>query len=438
MTTRLLRGWVVIGVVLGTVVATTPGFATSSDDSGVGTTDEPVIAPQWFEGSATAPGLPPRVEPGSVGLDEVVLAALIEEAERTETDALIVIKDGRTAVERYFGGEVGPIETMSVTKSVVSLAVGMLLDEGKIDSLDAPLSTWFPEWSEGEKAAVTLRHVLTHTSGLEHRMGARVLNAQDDRLAFVRESPLTEPPGTTFSYNNEATQLLSGVIEAAAGEPVDAYLDRRLFQPMGIADWSWERDPAGNAQTFYGLSLRPADLALIGLLMLDAGRWEGDALISEDWVRQATAPGGPLLPHYGLLWWIRRDSGQWVQTPDGLATLREAGFEGADALTPLIELPFDGAPAYWLEAGALLEPDARKRLADLAAHGILPTEERRGDPIGYYADGWLGQALVIYPEQSLVAVRMHRTAHGGDEQENERCGFRGFLRGLQAAMGESR
>lgn len=256
-------------------------------------------------------------------LDEGVLAALIEEAERTESDALIVIKDGRTVVERTFGREVGPIETMSVTKSVVSLAVGLLLDEGKTESLEAPLSTWFPDWAEGDKAAVTLRHVLTHTSGLEHRQGARVLNTQDDRLAFVRESPISEPPGTVFSYNNEATQLLSGVIEAAAGEPVDAYLDSRLFQPMGIADWSWERDPVGNAQTFYGLSLHPADLARIGLLMLDGGRWEGEV-------------------------------------------------------------------------------------------------------------------LVVFPERRLVAVRMHRTAHGGDEQENERCGFRGLLRGLQEAMGGSR
>jgi len=370
-----------------------------------------------------------------VGLDEGLLAALIEEAEETESDALIVIKDGRTVVERYFGREVGAIETMSVTKSIVSLAIGLLVDEGRIESVDAPLSTWFPEWSEGDKAAVTLRHVLTHTSGLEHRMGARVLNAQDDRLAFVRESPLTEPPGTTFSYNNEATQLLSGVIEAAAGEPVDAYLDRRLFQPMGTADWRWERDPAGNAQTFYGLSLRPADLARIGLLMLDRGEWEGEALIGEDWVRQSTAPGGPLHPYYGLLWWIRRAGGQQVQTAERLDALREAGFEATDALTPLTELPFDGGSAYWLEAGALLEPEARKQLATLASRGRLPYEERRGDPIGYYADGWLGQVLVVYPGQNLVAVRMHRTAHGGDEKENERCGFRGFLGGLQAAMG---
>ena len=151
-------------------------------------------------------------------------ADIVAEAARTKSDALLLVKGGKRVVERYFGRPISPIATMSVTKSIVSLAVGLLIDEGKISSVEAPLSTWFPSWKTGQKAHVTLRHLLTQTSGLKHEKGTRVLNQHDDRLKFVVDSPIVDKPGTRFSYNNEATLLLSGIIRAAAGRPSN---DRR-------------------------------------------------------------------------------------------------------------------------------------------------------------------------------------------------------------------
>jgi CubicO group peptidase (beta-lactamase class C family) len=303
-----------------------------------------------------------------LGFDEAALASIVHDAEASGSDTLLVIKDGRVVVERYFGKPHGPIETMSATKSVVSIAIGMLIADKKIPSLDAPLSTWFPEWRQGKKAKVTLRHVLTHTSGLEHRKGARVLNEQRDRLTFVRQAPIVEEPGANFSYSNEAVQLLAGVVSAAAGKPLDAYVAEKLFGPLGITEWQWAKDGAGNVQTFFGLALGARDFARIGQLMLASGSWKGKQLLTADWVTTSTSVAVPGSGH-GLLWWIRSDG------------------------------PTSG-------------------------------------PIGYAADGWLGQQLIVFPERGVVAVRQHREPKNemADEAYNKKHGFFDLYRRLYRAL----
>jgi CubicO group peptidase (beta-lactamase class C family) len=189
---------------------------------------------------------------------------------------------------------------MSITKSVAVLAVPFLIEEGKIASLDAPLSTWFPEWKEGLKAKVTLRHVLTHTSGLENDPKAHTLNAAKDGVRFARESPVTVEPGTVFSYNNRAVALLAGIVKEASGEPIDQYLEKRLFAPLGIRA-QWHKDPAGNVRTYADLRMGARDLAKIGQLMLDGGK-----PLPEGWAAKLTEPSA-LEKSCGLLWWILYD-----------------------------------------------------------------------------------------------------------------------------------
>jgi CubicO group peptidase (beta-lactamase class C family) len=180
--------------------------------------------------------------PEATGLARDALTALVDAAERTDSDALLVLRGDRVVVARTFGHPTRPLELMSVTKGFVGLAIGFLVEEGKIASLDLPLSTWLPEWrdekKEPRKARVTLRHVLTHTSGLAHKPAAGELNKQRDRVAYVRDLPIETEPGEVFSYNNEAIQLLSVVVASAAGEPVDTYLKRKLFEPLGTRDSS--------------------------------------------------------------------------------------------------------------------------------------------------------------------------------------------------------
>ena len=205
-------------------------------------------------------------QPAEVLVDGSALDRLSAAAQRAQSDSLIVIKDHRLVLNRRFGSAPGPIETRSATKGIAALAVLALIADGKIRSLEEPLATFFPEFGSGAKRDITLRQVMSHSSGLRHATtDADALNAQSDRLAYARALPVSTPPGTAFSYSNEATQLLTGVIATAAGEATESYVKRRLFEPLGIVNFNWKRDRAGTVQTYYGLELEAEDLARIGL-----------------------------------------------------------------------------------------------------------------------------------------------------------------------------
>jgi CubicO group peptidase (beta-lactamase class C family) len=346
----------------------------------------------------------PRAAPEDVGLDVRAIERLVADAITAESDSLVVIKDGKLIVERYFGRARGPIETRSVTKSVAGLAVLALIADGKIPSLDVPIARFFPELEEGDKAKITLRHVLTHRSGLAHGDDADALNAAADRLAYARGLPLASPPGARFSYNNEAAQLLAGVIASASGKPADVYVRERLFAPLGIGKHTWAHDRSGGAQTYYGLALHARDLARLGLMLLD----EGGEVLPAKLVRAATAMQGKS-PPFGLMFWLRCRLTQREPPP----------FE---ALTPLGKRRFASEDAWLAAADALLP--ARER-------ALLRIQHRRRSllapepSVGFFAVGGQGQRLVVYPSARLVAVRQHRR-RPGDDAKDARITWRAF------------
>ncbi len=216
--------------------STPPAPAAVASASAAATEPKPRPAPrekpraQLFDAGTAEAGFFPRGDALELGLDGKALDQLLGEAEATKSDALIVLKDGKVIAERYFGQKRGPIETMSVTKSITALAVVMLVESGKLASLDQPISKFIPEFGTGKRSQVTVRHLLTQSSGLAHGKDAKALNAQKDRTAFSRRASVVDEPGSVFSYNNEATQLLSVVVEKAAGKPIDANrsLNRRV------------------------------------------------------------------------------------------------------------------------------------------------------------------------------------------------------------------
>lgn len=309
------------------------------------------------------PDIEPLVDPASVGAEPAALEQMIDRAIDSRSDGLVVIVDGTTLIS--WPPDQRPIETMSATKSILNLVVGKLVDEGRIPSVDAPVSTWFPAWAEGEKAEVTVRHLLEHSSGLAAPPSGDIY-ASGDLLGFALGSNIVTEPGTAFQYNNNAANLLAGIASAAAGEPLDSYARRHFMEPMGITEWHWAHDPKDNVQGGAGLALKADDLARFGTLMLQGGLWEGERLISEQWVHDSTQPG-PLLPGCGRLWWM----------------LKEPGTEAV---------------------------------------------------VGYRADGWLGQVLVVIPDRRVVAVRQMRGRpehwEYGDEGVDT---FRDFL-GLAQAL----
>lgn len=237
------------------------------------------------------------------------LEALEQKAVQTHTDSLVVSAGGH-AVLRFFNGSgtqrVLPL--MSETKSLCGLAVGMLIDDHKISSVNERLAKYFPGW-RGEKRHITLREVLSQTSGLGDDVVAADTNAQASSAKLKRR------PGETFAYSNVATNLLTTVIRKASGQPVDVFLQDRLFDPLGIKNVTWERDSVGNAPCFAGVSMTADALSKVGLLMLNGGTWNGKRVVSKTWIEESTRPSQIRRPDYGLLWWLRREYEARAFTP---------------------------------------------------------------------------------------------------------------------------
>jgi CubicO group peptidase (beta-lactamase class C family) len=373
----------------------------------------------------------PRAAPEEAGINREALENLLTQAEAQRTDALIVLRNGQLIAERYFGKR-GTIELHSVTKSIVSLAIGILIDEGKIASLDSRLSTWFPEWDKDErKAKVNLRHVLTHTSGLEHHPAAGVLASKPDQLAYARRIAIVTEPGATFSYNNEACQLLSGVIESAAGMPADRFVSARIFEPMGITRWSWQLDAAGNVLTYTGLRMTARDLARIGQMIVDGGVWNGQRIVSQRYLDKALGRATPANDDIGLLFWLHHTGHFYELTEENLATLEKAGLPAPllAKLRPVLGKRLVLPSHFFMEAGAVLTSDERAQLAALfdPHHGKLTPDKavavRYGRQVGARADGWLGQKMLVYHEDKMVVVRLRRQTAAGDMTENREYGF---------------
>jgi CubicO group peptidase (beta-lactamase class C family) len=382
-----------------------------------------------------ASGSWPTTTPEAVGLHREALERLVVLAEETESESLLVLRGDRVVVARSFGKSPARLELMSVTKGFVGIAIGFLLDEGKIASLDAPLSTWFPEWKgDAKKARVTLRHIVNHTSGLAHKQHARELTKQKDRIAYVRALPMNTEPGETFSYNNEAAQLLSFIIAAAAHEPVDTYLKKKLFAPLGIEDVGWEHDAAGNTATFYGLSMSALDLVKVGVALRDGGKWNGKQVIPASWLDRMKEPAKNA-SWTGALTWLVYDGPWQVQTAEQRATLVKAGFAAASKLAPLDGTKFTSRAAYWMAAGPLLVPSEREALGELARDDTLPIGNVDGKLIGFDFNGWLGQYLLVYPEAGIVAVRQRREPPNVTDDDNRKIGMQDFPQRVRAAFG---
>lgn len=377
--------------------------------------------------------LPILAQEAPEGMNGKVYGRMMAQARETGSDALVIMKDGKVLVNERFGRPEGPIEMMSATKSVVGLALVMLLEDGRIRSLEQPVADFFPEWKQGRKAKITVGHLLSHTSGLQNEPHANLeINGSRDFVQLALAAELVADPGTRFNYNNKAVNLLAGVVQKACGQPLDAFLNARLFKPMGITDFLWDHDPAGNPHAMSGLKLRPLDVARIGQMVMDGGVWEGRRLISEAWIKAATLTSSQAVqPQCGLLWWLMGgvEVGPILEAQD-LLVLKKAGLDpvllkGAERLVGRHITSDDELPGVMKEAFG--DEGLRVFREELAGRGLGFRPRRVAPPTGFYAEGDLGQYLVVVPAQRLVAVRMRREREGDQDMKvRMAAGFRDF------------
>lgn len=234
-------------------------------------------------------------------IKESDLNVIVQKAVETGSDSFLIIQNNQVLVDLV--PDSGPLELQSVTKSITSLAIGILIDQKKIASIDEPVWRWYPEWKNSPKETITLRHLLTHTSGLEAQDSGEEIYRTSDSVQLALDAPVVHPPGTHFFYNNKAINLLSGIVEKASGMREDLFMKEHLFEPLAIKDFSWSIDGAGHAYGHADIQMKAKDLAKIGQLILQNGKWDGKQLISKQWLAQSIEPS-PLNHECGLLWWV--------------------------------------------------------------------------------------------------------------------------------------
>jgi len=283
-----------------------PPMLASAADASARRTDFPV--------AAGANDLPPAW-PESVGVDSRPLVQLSEYIRKENLDvrSFLVIKDGKLIYERYSKGLTRDhnYELYSITKNITALAAGVLVDEGRT-RLDEKVATVLAKARPDLKAAfadkesIELRHVLSMSTGLVYNFKPTddpIYYGAPDRLKLAAGTTPKRRPGEEFDYTDVNPILASATLGADAGMPLQDFAEQKIFKPMGMKHYVWERaDDRGLVSSGWGLRLRAVDMAKVGMLALSGGRWNNQQVVSQAWMRTMTAPASA--PFYGLYWWI--------------------------------------------------------------------------------------------------------------------------------------
>ncbi|MFH1531017.1 MAG: serine hydrolase domain-containing protein [Pseudomonadota bacterium] len=237
------------------------------------------------------------IPPEALGWDASKLQDLLEYLEKHETTAFVVLYKGRILVEQYWQGwdPHTTAKVFSVSKSVVAFLIGRAQAQGLLD-IDGYVSSYVEDWSPALrifKSKVTIRHLLTMTSGLT--------------LALTFDAQV----GTVWKYNTNAFKVLIAVLEAVTGADIDDHSATTLYAPTGMRDSSWQQDK---------LSCSARDMARFGLMILAGGQWDGQVLLEDpDYFAAMLDSSQDLNPAYGYLWWLNgKDS--WLLPDDTAGT----------------------------------------------------------------------------------------------------------------------
>lgn len=240
-------------------------------------------------------------------------------AERYPTLRALVLARGTCVLFEYYRKGIDietPSPVYSVTKSVLSILIGIAVDEGYL-RLDEKLSEIFPqEFDEGADPRardITVRDLLTKTEGFaeagegDFKMSTPVAG-KSQAWRWMLNRPVKYPAGTHFRYDEIGSDLLSVVLSKAIKQNAADFARQKLFDPLHIDNYTWSADSEGYLRGEIGLSLTARDMAKIGLLYLDHGRWGDAQIVSEQYVRDSTAKhndgGPPVNAGYGYQWWI--------------------------------------------------------------------------------------------------------------------------------------
>lgn len=239
----------------------------------------------------------PRSAPEAQGIPSAAVLAFLQAAEQSDCGlhSFMLLRHGHVVAEGWWAPyqRNAPHMLFSLSKSFTSTAVGLAVAEGRL-SVDDPVLAFFlaeaPRRPSANLAAMRVRHLLSMSTGHDHDTTPYLwLRRDGDWPRAFLSRPVAHEPGTFFLYNTGATYMLSAIVQRITGQTLLDYLRPRLFEPLGIANPTWETCPRGVNTGGFGLSATTEDIARFGQLYLQRGAWQGRQLVPEAWVAQASA-----------------------------------------------------------------------------------------------------------------------------------------------------
>jgi CubicO group peptidase (beta-lactamase class C family) len=249
----------------------------------------------------------PSALPEHHGFDPALLADAADYASEHKSNCLLVVRHGQLVGEWYWQ-DTEPttlVKNWSVAKAYTSTVVGLAIDRGDLEGLHQPAADWIPSWQDDDHAAITVGDLLSMSSGLLFDIIADnvTMPLADDMSALAIAAPVANPPGAVWEYNNHSVQALEPVLRAATGQAADAYANQHLFEPLGMYV-EWKRDAVGQPALYMNANASCRDQARLGLLYLRRGCWDGERVLSEAWIDEATSPSTSQNRGYGRYWWL--------------------------------------------------------------------------------------------------------------------------------------
>lgn len=276
-----------------------------------------------------------KISPADAGLSESKLQAMsaaVRTDEFKKIGSIVIVRHGKLAFEDYIDGDGNTLrDTRSATKSITSAMVGIAIQEKKLSGVNARVLPLLPQHAkriqnpDPRKSAITVEDLLTMSSPLEcddwndaSRGNEERMYVVEDWGQFILDLPIRgrmhvgeqiQPPpyGRYFSYCTGGVFLLSEILANATGARTDHYAQQKFFGPLGITNVQWVYSPMNIPQTGGGLRLSSRDLAKIGQLYLDGGKWQGRQILTPEWVKDSTQPHAQIddATNYGYLWWVK-------------------------------------------------------------------------------------------------------------------------------------
>lgn len=400
-----------------------------------------------------------RSAPEAQGIQSSAILQFVEAADREirNLHSIMVLRHGVIVAEGYWDpyNVSEPHMLFSLSKSFTSTAIGMLVAEGKVSVEDLVLP-YFEDVAPAEPSPnlqrMRVKHLLTMTTGHDVDPSPVVRSGGREWQRSFLARPVEHEPGTHFVYNSVATYMLSAIVQRVTGQRLVDFLGPRLFKPLGMGEPFWESSPEGINTGGWGLRARTVDIARFGQLYLQGGVWQGERLVDEAWVAEATsfrvpnAASGNVNPDwqqgYGYQFWRCRNGayrgdgafGQFcVVLPEQDAVVATtSGLQDMQAVLDLVwkhllpgmqpqALPDDPATAQ-----QLAERLAGLRIAPVAGAATSPRAKAvsgREFSVGENADG-------------ITAIRFDFTADGatltirnGSGEQRIACGYGWWIRG---------